>query len=48
MDDDIRLITRAGQRRLADEDLADIFGEGRSMVEYFIDSVCLYLILDFE
>ncbi|CAB4034551.1 Hypothetical predicted protein, partial [Paramuricea clavata] len=32
MDDDIRLITRAGQRRLADDDFADIFdfGEGPS------------------
>jgi hypothetical protein len=34
MDDDIRLITRAGQRRLADDDFADIFdfGEGRSNI----------------
>jgi hypothetical protein len=41
MDDDIRLITRAGQRRLADEDFADIFdfGEGEFNVfltKYFI------------
>ena len=37
MDDDIRLITRAGQRRLAEEDFADIFdfGDGRFTI-YFI------------
>jgi hypothetical protein len=31
MDDDIRLIARAGQRRLVDDEFADIFdfGEGK-------------------
>ena len=40
MDDDIRLITRAGHRRLGDEDFADIFDFGEGMPSLSIYYQC--------